>query len=285
VERSYSARRKRSDTVSQGDYELVGKILTRDKIAQTLIEALKPLDYTQALWEGGAIAFNRVDEWSDIDLYLLVDDDRVDRAFLAVEEALKSLSPIKQKYDVPQTPWPGVSQAFYKLENASEYLLIDLAVLKLSSTERFLEPEIHGYAVFHFNKNDKVKLPRLDKDAFIKKLHARLERLKARFEMFNNFVQKEINRGNTIEAMDAYYVITLSTLVEALRMKHSPIHYDFKTRYIHYELPPQVTEKLQELYFVRDEKDLQEKYDKASKWFRKLIPEIDGDNVERLIKR
>jgi hypothetical protein len=264
---------------------LVGKILTRDKIAQTLIEALKPLDYTQALWEGGAIAFNRVDEWSDIDLYLLVDDDRVDRAFLAVEEALKSLSPIKQKYDVPQTPWPGVSQAFYKLENASEYLLIDLAVLKLSSTERFLEPEIHGYAVFHFNKNDKVKLPRLDKDAFIKKLHARLERLKARFEMFNNFVQKEINRGNTIEAMDAYYVITLSTLVEALRMKHSPIHYDFKTRYIHYELPPQVTEKLQELYFVRDEKDLQEKYDKASKWFRKLIPEIDGDNVERLIKR
>lgn len=269
----------------RGDDELTGKRLTRDKIIRVLIEALKPLDYTHALWEGGAVAFNRIDEWSDIDLYLLVDDDKVEKAFLAVEDALKSLSPIKQKYDVPQTPWPGVSQAFYRLEKTSEYLLIDLAVLKLSSTERFLEPEIHGYAVFHFNKDDKVKLPRLDKDAFVKKLHARMDRLKARFDMFNNFVQKEINRSNTIEALDLYYAITLATLVEALRMKHNPIHYDFKTRYIYHELPSKVVHKLQELYFVKDEEDLQAKYHEASKWFNKLISNMNRNNIERLIKK
>lgn len=253
-ERSRSAPRKDQSPFCGANDELTEKRLTRDKIIRALIEALKPLNYTHALWEGGAVAFNRIDEWSDIDLYLLVDDDKVEKAFLAVEDVLKSLSPVKQKYDVPQTPWPGVSQAFYRLEKTSEYLLIDLAVLKLSSTERFLEPEIHGYAVFHFNKDDKVKLPRLDKDAFVKKLNARMDRLKARFGMFNCFVQKEINRDNAIEALDLYYAITLATLVEVLRMKHSPIHYDFKTRYIYHELPPQVVRKLQELYFVKDEK-------------------------------
>jgi hypothetical protein len=264
---------------------LTGKKLTRDRIIEALVEALRPLDYAHALWEGGAIAFNRIDEWSDIDLYLLVDDDKVDTAFLAVEEALKSLSPIKQKYDLPQTMWPGVSQAFYRLEKASEYLLIDLAVLKLSCTERFLEPEIHGPAVFYFDKKDKAELPRLDKDAFVKKMRVRLDRLEARFDMFNNFVQKEINRGEAVEALDMYYAITLASLVEVLRMKHNPIHYDFKTRYIYHELPPRINGKLQELYFVKDKKDLPEKYHKASKWFRDLISNFDKDEVEKLIRK
>jgi len=250
------------------------KRLTRDKIVQTLIEALKPLGYVHAFYEGGAVAFNRIDEWSDIDLYLVVDDEKVDETFLAVEKALKSLSPIKQKYKTPQLPWPSVLQAFYRLDNASEYLIIDLAVLKLSSPEKFLEPEIHGDVVFYFNKSDKISCPRLDKDAFFKKMHERLETLQARFDMFNNFVQKEINRGNYLEAIDLYHVLTLGTLVEALRIKHNPLHYDFKMRYIHYELPSEITEKLEHLYFVRDSEDLQEKYNEAIKWFHKIMLEV-----------
>lgn len=129
--------------------------LTRDNIIHTLVEALEPIDYLYAFWEGGAAAFNRIDEWSDIDIYLVVDDGKVDETFLAVENALRSLSPIKQKYEVTQTSWPGVSQAFYKLEGASEYLIIDLAVLTLSAPDKFLEPKIHGDAVFYFNiRND-----------------------------------------------------------------------------------------------------------------------------------
>jgi len=93
--------------------------------------------------------------------------------------------------------------------------------------------------------------------------------------MFNIFVQKEINRGNHIEAVALYHALTLSALVEALRAKHSPLHYDFKTRYIQFELPSRTTDKLKHLYFVRDEEDLQEKYRKATEWFREVISEID----------
>jgi predicted nucleotidyltransferase len=245
--------------------------LSRKQIIEALIEALKPLDYIYAFYEGGAAAFKRIDEWSDIDLYIIVDDNKVDETFIAVEKALKALSPLKQKFAVPQLPWPGVSQAFYKLENASDYLLIDLAILKLSSPEKFLEPEIHGNVVFYFNKNGKVKPDLFDKEAFSRKLQARLERLQARFAMFNNFVQKELNRGNYVEAVELYHAFTLASLTEVLRIKYNPFHHDFKMRYVHYELPKEIVQKLADLSFIKDKKDLQEKYDEASRWFQEII--------------
>ena len=258
--------------------------LTREVVVQKLVDALEPLDYIHAFWEGGAAAFNRIDAWSDVDLYLVVDDDRADETFLAVERTLQSLSPIKQKYGVLQLPWPGVSQAFYRLEKASEYLIIDLAVIKLSSPDKFLEPEIHGNVAFLFNKCDEVKPSKLDKDAMVKRLKERLRKLGARFEMFNSFVQKEINRGNSLEAIELYRVVTLAPIVEALRIEHNAIHHDFKMRYIHYELPAGAIEKLERLYFVKDDEDLQRKYREATEWFHEIISEIDQEKMERQFK-
>jgi len=249
--------------------------LTHNTIVRALAEALKPLDYVHAFYEAGAIAFNRLDEWSDIDIYVVVDDDKVSQAFLDVEKTLNSLSQVKQKYDMSHTSWPGVFQAFYRLEKTSEFLIIDLAILTVSCPDKFLEPRIHGNAVFHFNKSERVKPPRFDEGAFLQKAQARLEQLQARFNMFNNFIQKEINRGNNLEALDLYYGLTLGTLVEALRIKHNPFHHDFKMRYVHYELPPEKVRKLEHLYFVKDEKDLQKKYAEATRWFREVMLELD----------
>jgi hypothetical protein len=257
--------------------------LTRDIIIKTLANTLEPLDYVHAFWEGGAAAFDRIDEWSDIDLYVVVDDKKVNETFLIVEKALISLSPIKQKYDVSHPSSSGLFQAFYRLDDASEYLIVDLAVLKLDSPDKFLEPEIHGNVVFYFNKSIKIEPLSLDKSVFEKKLLERLKRLQARFDMFNDFVLKEINRGNYLEAIDLYYGLTLATLIEALRIRHNPVHHDFKMRYIHYELPPDTIKRLTRLYFVRNEKDLQEKYREASEWFHKMMLKINHKEIGRLI--
>jgi len=256
--------------------DLSNKIVTRDAVIKTLVEALKPLDFVHAFYESGAIAFNRLDEWSDIDLYLVVDDGKADDAFVAVETALKLLSPIRQKFAIPQLPWPGVSQAFYKLELASDYLLIDLAVITLSGPEKFLAPEIHGKAVFYFNKSDRVKVPSLDKEELAKNLQQRLLRLKDRFAMFNVFVQKEINRGNYLEALVLYHSMTLGSVVDVLRIKYSPFHHDFRTRYVQYELPKPVVKRLERLYFVKDWGDLRVKYQEATGWFNELVAEPVG---------
>jgi predicted nucleotidyltransferase len=253
--------------------DLSNKIVTRDAVIKTLVEALKPLDFVHAFYESGAIAFNRLDEWSDIDLYVVVDDGKADDAFVAVETALKLLSPIRQKFAIPQLPWPGVSQAFYKLERASDYLLIDLAIITLSGPEKFLAAEIHGKAVFYFNKSDRVKVPSVDREELASTLQQRLLRLKDRFAMFNIFVQKEINRGNYLEALVLYHSMTLGSVVDVLRIKYSPFHHDFKTRYVQYELPKQIVKRLERLYFVKDWRDLRVKYREATDWFNELAVE------------
>jgi hypothetical protein len=260
------------------------KKVARADIIQKLVETLHPLDYVVALWEGGAPGFNRTDEWSDIDLYVVVDDETVVQAFEAVELALKSLSPIQEKYEVKHTGWPGVSQAFYRLQNASEYLVIDLAVLTLSSPEKFLEPKTHGRATFYFNKDNRVTLPSLDEDALLERLSHKLDRLRGRFDMFHNFVQKEINRGNYLEAVDIYHTL-LATLVETLRIAHHPVHHEFRMRYVHYELPDDTIKRLRHLYFVADEQDLQSKYRETVAWFYELIPQIRRDDLERLVRQ
>ena len=98
--------------------------LTREVIIQTLVNALKPIDYVHTFWEGGAAAFNRIVEWSDIDLYLVVSDKKVDETFRVVEKAWKSLYPVKQKYDVPHPPQSGIFQAFYRLKGQVNTLLL-----------------------------------------------------------------------------------------------------------------------------------------------------------------
>jgi len=257
------------------------KMIGREQIIQTISHALNRLPYVHALFEGGAAGFDRLDEWSDIDLYILVDDHKAKDTFTTVEKSLTSLSRIIQKYDVPQTQWKNVSQAFYRLENTSEYLIIDLAVLETSSEEKFLDPSVHGKAVFYIGKGDEIGVPRLNVEVFVDKILKRIERVQARFSMFNCFVQKEINRGNLIEAADLYYNLTLASLLEALRIKHNPVHYDFKTRYVHRELPEDVIQELENLYFVRNTSDLQEKCVLAARWFHETIKAISKEEIEK----
>jgi len=255
------------------------KRVSREDVVSALSDALSPLSYVHALWEGGAPGYGRLDEWSDIDAYILVDDGKVEQTFRTVERTLGSLSGIEQKYDIGPTSWPGVFQAFYRMENASKYLILDLAVLTTKSEETFLEPEVHGGATFRFNKRGRAKPKALDKDELEAKIQKRLERLKARFEMFGMFVQKEMNRRNWIEAADLYRLVVLDSLTEVLRMKHKPVHYDFKTRYIHYELPAGDAKRLKRLYFVSDEKDLLRKYGSASRWFKSTVAELERTGI------
>ena len=245
------------------------RTLARNDIIDALSRELVKRDYIQAFWEGGAAAWGRVDEWSDIDAYLLVDDQRVHEAFEAVETVLRSLSPIRQKYLVSKN-WPGVTQAFYSLEHASEYLVLDLGILTTSSQEKFLETEIHGTSIFYFNKQGLNQTPKADIGLLEKKSADDMVAVRERFRMFSNFVEKEIMRGNSLEALENYRTIVIPCLVQALRAKHTSAHHDFRMRYIHYELPNGAVKKLEDLCFVSDMKDLKMKNAKAIRWFNEL---------------
>ena len=258
--------------------------LTRDSIIRALTSELQPLPSVHAFWEAGAAAFNRIDEWSDIDLYIVVEDAvAVSEAFIIVEKTLTALSPIQIKHEVSWPPASGVFQKFYRLEGTSEFLLVDLAVMTLSAPDKFLVREIHGEAVFFFNKEGRAVIPSLDTEAFVRGLLGRRRRLAERMELFGPFVPKEIHRGNWLEALELYRGIVLQSLIEALRMRYGPLHCDFRMRYVYRELPPEVLRRLERLAFVKDPDDLAVKYPQALVWFREAIEAVDERQVRRQI--
>jgi hypothetical protein len=165
----------------------------------------------------------------------------------------------------------GVSQKFYRLRDASEFAVIDLAILTPGSPEMFLAPEIHGTNVFYFNKGGAAKVRPLDRASFAREKSERLRRLNLRFAIFNNYVIKELGRGYTLEALEDYRAITLATLVEALRIGFSPLHFDFRMHYVDSELPPDTVKRLRRLSYVRDPEDLRRKYKEATDWCRETL--------------
>lgn len=244
--------------------------LTRDDILTALQSALQPLPHVHAVWQGGSIAFGRNDAWSDIDLQVDTDDDRVDEVLAVCERTLEALSPIELKYVLPQPTWHGHSQVFYQLRDAGEFLVVDLAVIRHSNPLKFLESEIHGDAVVLFDKVGVVKAEPLDRREWDRKLSDRLESLRVTFPLFQHLVRKEILRRRPIEALAFYVNYALRPLVEVLRMRHSPFRYNFNTRLIYSDLPADVIARLEPLFFPADLDDLRAKHAQAEAWWAEL---------------
>jgi len=257
-----------------------GKI-SRGEITAAIAGALEPLDYVYAMWEGGAVAFDRVDEWSDIDICISADDDRMREPFAIVEKALESIAPIELKYDVKGPRLGEYVQAFYRLEGAGPFLLIDFAVFKHSAADKLQERELHGNSRFHFNKDGAVTVPALDRKAFMEKVRDTLEDLPTKMDMFVAFIPKEVYRGNLVSGVDFYHRFLLVALAQVLRLRHNPARYDFGLKYVRHDLPPDVVKHFEELYMVRDADDLLKKYQDAKKWFDETVRSIDPGEIEK----
>lgn len=252
--------------------------LTRERVLSTLKDVLEPLAYTHAMWEGGAAATGRLDAWSDIDLMVDVDDERVEEALALIEHTLERLSGIELRYRLPEPAWHGHTQVFYRLRDASPYLLLDLVIVHHSKEEKFLEPEIHGRAVFYFDKAGLARLPALDTAAWRARLRERLAALRVTFDLFQVLTLKELHRGNWLEALAYYQGYTLRPLVEVLNMRYRPARYNFSTRYAYSELPAGVARKLEALYFVGSGPELGVKRAEAEVWFYQACDDLEPDD-------
>ncbi|CAN5629386.1 hypothetical protein BH10BAC5_BH10BAC5_00390 [soil metagenome] len=249
-------------------------MIQRKEITDALITALIDIDFVQAVWEGGAAAFDRVDEWSDIDVAVIVKDGMEKETFQIAEDALNKVSPVELMYEFSQTPWEGHQQIFYRLKNTSKFLLVDFSIFKESAPDKLLEPEIHNRSKVHFDKTGVTKSYKLVPEIHNKKIRKQIETLRVTTEIFGVFIDKELNRGNFIEAIANYYGYSIRPLVILLRIKYSPEHYNFSIRYIHYELPGEIVERLQNLYFVGSPDDLVKKNEECRNWYFELLKSI-----------
>ncbi|MBW4449880.1 MAG: nucleotidyltransferase domain-containing protein [Spirirestis rafaelensis WJT71-NPBG6] len=247
----------------------------REKILETLITALEPKDFVLAFWQGGSAAHGYTDEWSDLDIEVIVKDDEVQQTFDAVEEALQTISEISLKYRVPEPTWHGHSQTFYQLAEANPFLVIDFAVMKQSSRNHFLEVERHGNAVIAFDKANLVVPKNVNQSEHFSQMKERFTHQKKLFNFLQVFVKKEINRGHLAQAIANYQSYTLRNLVELLGMLYRPYRYDFTIKYFNRDFPPEVVARVEPLFCITDLADLAKKQQLAEQMFAETLSRVE----------
>jgi predicted nucleotidyltransferase len=219
-------------------------MVPRQQIIDVLTSALSSAPFIRAAWLGGSDATGRTDQWSDVDLALIADDDRVEETFDELHRVLESLSPMDLVFRFPTPTWHGHEQEMIRLRNASPFAIVDVVVMKRSSDNRFLEVERHGNAVVLFDHDGLVTPGKLDWAAHREKLRKRLETLRSHFELGQVEVRKAALRGATVEAAYLYQALCIRPLVEALRMRYCPERYDYGPRYLDRDLPEEVRKRL-----------------------------------------
>jgi hypothetical protein len=245
----------------------------REKIRQTLVYELMGQKEVLGCYEGGSTAFDRADEWSDLDLGIVVQDGFVQGAVQLLEQAMQKVSPIEERLILPQPTWHGHWQGFYRLQGSSPFLLLDILVMQESSRSYFTEVELHGRPIVFFDKTGRLGREHIDRKELEKQLPQRLERIRKLSRLFHCFIDKEILRRREIDAFDLYYNLILRSLVELLRIKYDPERWSWGLRYLNSVLPPKLYDEVRNLSYVQDLQDLQLKKDRAMQLLNSLLHE------------
>jgi hypothetical protein len=242
----------------------------RDRITDAVCKALLPLPHVLAGWESGSVAFDLVDEYSDIDLNFLLDDAAlVNPLYAVVESALDTVSPISVSHSAP----PG---RYYKLRDGGDFLLVDVCIFQTRAFSERLDVERHGKLRPLFDKGQWL---RSDTSGVVSQVAPRAKRrddLGEWFSVSQNFVRKAIIRGHEVEALAAFWGYTLKPLVELLRMRYCPARWDFGMRYLQRDLPRPVYDELRDIMFIGESVDLAEHQAKAVAWGERLLRESES---------
>ena len=250
--------------------------LERQRIIDALAAGLPREPYILAASLGGSFATGRTDEFSDIDLGIIVEDDRVEDAFVHLDAVLTELSPIDVRHRLPDPTWHGHSQVFLRLADADPHHFVDVCVMKRTAPDKFGERERHGDPQVLFDPQGLMEIVPLDREALGKKMHARLQTLRETYSMFQPLVVRAVERGHAAEAAYWYMNLTLKGLVEILRMRHCPDRWDFGLRYLDRDLPAELRREVEELAYPQDPRELARFRERAAARFEAELAAFDA---------
>lgn len=248
----------------------------RQIILEKIVTTLQPLDFVLALWQGGSAGHGYTDEWSDLDIAVVVADNCVEQTFEIVEKTIAEISEIELKYRVPEPAWHGQSQCFWRLKETPPFLLIDFAVFRRSNRNDFLAIERHGQVPIAFDKANLIVPPHLDTNKHLSQMQGRFNEIKILFDLLQPLVKKEIYRGHLVDAIGNYHNWTLLPLVELLGMIYRPHRYDFELKYFTRDLPPAIVERVTPLFCIANLEDLRAKQQTSEAFFADTLPQAEA---------
>ena len=208
----------------------------RRRVTARVVAALRDEPEVEALFEGGAAARGRADEYSDIDLMVVAPPERAGRLFALAEEALGDIAPITHVWSVEPPGFPDMAQRFYFLADAPRFFAFDCSVLSPAAATTFLERERHGEPIVWLDRRGTITARPVDEVVLARRRRHRLDQVRGMVPVYAMLVDKEMARGHPLEAL-GFYQVLVKVLIELLGMQHRPERFDFAWRYVERELP------------------------------------------------
>lgn len=247
---------------------------TKEEIVAGLRGLLYPNNDVVAVWEGGSVATGYDDEYSDLDLSIICEDDAVETIFPLLDEYLEKELGIVRKLRMPEPTWHGFAQCFYQVKNVPEFFYLDVVVIKKSSPSKLTESDVHGTALVWFEKEKVLDNSPTPAEEILKK-----EKFFFKLATQSDFVQiieirKNIARRNFLETYPMFYQFVLRQLGTMLNLKYRPHKVDFGLRYCSRDYPAEKVELIESCFRVGTIEELKVKFEEVERVYQRLKGEL-----------
>lgn len=235
----------------------------RQKIAEHLKRRLIDHAAVHAFWIEGSIAQGYADEYSDIDLWLSVDDDKIFTIYDDIESMLAEIAPIDFRYQLKNANELG--HIAYHLKGMGEFLTIDVNTQGISRDVKLVDGVDDAKVIFDKKQvvDFRVYPPRDNN------LDEARKRISDYYKLISLSVLKSVKRSKPLEAL-YYYHLILRYVTKFLRLKHGwheKAEYDLK--HIYRDLPEADTKQLEKFYDVNAQ-EIEAVLPELEEWIRTL---------------
>lgn len=255
-----------------GENEKENIFETRKVIIAALKKELMANPAVKAAFVVGSDAANRLDEYSDIDLDMIVDKAGVEGVEKKVKACLEVFSPIKT--ELTRTTQSGDLQKIYQFEKISKFLHVDVIYMTSMEGGVLDEPKINVL----FDKEGLINPAELTKEVseaeINEKIRERIDRIEKYNELRQTYVERELKRGHFLGAFEKYRFLVLEILIEVLRMQYCPRKMEYSVKHIETDLPEELVREIEDLYKVSSLEDIREKNEKANRLLMQVVEEL-----------
>jgi predicted nucleotidyltransferase len=240
----------------------------RREILSHLYAKLEPHPHIYALWLEGADASETVDEFSDIDLWLDVEDGREESVLKQIEQHLSELAPLDLIYRKPDFH-PQIRQCFFHLTGTWEFLIVDVCIQSHSREFEF-GPNDPVKVIF-----DKANVIRFQQNAEKANILEQAKTLQSQVMLYRVWVLKALKRGHWLEATSYYFECILEPLAQVLRLHHTPEKFEYGFKHFDQDLPDDVLTQLKMLTQIDTNEKLESSLEKAVGWLNETVKHLE----------
>lgn len=244
------------------------KQVDRGAVIQLIQDCFADDPRVYAFWLEGSDGTGTVDEFSDLDIVLDVEDGVEETILSELEVKLGELGELDLNYG-PEHPDNGLWYKVYHIAGTAETLLLDVTVQSHSRSFEFIIENKNEIPKVIFDKQSVIRFGNLDSDQMRDNLEKRIRQLEGTFQQRIRAV-KYAQKNQFLEAHAYYHKYVLNPLVEMIRIRHTPLIHDYYLVHISRHLPGHVLQQLEDLYKNSSTDDILANIERAVLWFHSI---------------